>query len=202
MSEKIFLQEMVATAAFFDVRRFSVMAAQLGPVDVGVVLRRYYEHIEAAVLAHEGRILKFMSDGVLALFPSIGDRDHAGDGLAALRRLGSELAGWLAENERLRLPVIEYSSGMASGALLYGELGTAKLRAIDALGMPVIHAIRLSRLATIRKVPHLVAASTIQAARRPEDAPSIETEDAEIGAQRVRLFRLLGERETAAGAPE
>lgn len=193
MSDKIFLQEMTASVAFFDVRRFSVMSAQLGPVDVGIALRRYYEHVEAGITARDGRIVKFMSDGVLALFPSVGDKDHAGNALAALRDLGASVAEWLAENERMGLPALEYSAGVSSGGVLYGELGTARLRAFDVLGLPVIQAIRLARLATVRSSPHLAAAATIAAARLA--VPSIEVEGVEIGKERVRLYRLLAAHE-------
>jgi len=189
MGETIFLQEMTASVAFFDVRRFSVMSAQLGPVDVGVALRRYYEHIEAAVAAHDGRIVKFMSDSVLVLFPSVGNKDHAGNALAALRDLALSMDAWLEENQKLALPSLEYSAGVSAGGLLYGELGTARLRAFDVLGLPVIQAIRLARLATARSAPHLIAASCVGAARA--SVPSIEVEGVEIGKERVRLYRLL-----------
>jgi adenylate cyclase len=198
MSDKIFLQEMTSSVAFFDVRRFSVMSAQLGPVDVGVALRRYYEHVEGGVLSRDGRIVKFMSDGVLAIFPSVGDKDHAGNALAAVRDLGAAAGEWLEENQRMDLPALEYSIGVASGGVLYGELGTAKLRAFDVLGLPVIQAIRLARLATVRSTPHLIAGSSIGASRL--QVPSIELEGVEIGKERVRLYRLLSGRELADAA--
>jgi adenylate cyclase len=193
MSDKVFLQEMEATVVFFDMRQFSVMSAQLGPVDLGVALRRYYEHVEEGILQHNGRIVKFMSDGVLALFMALSQRDHAASALQMLRGLEHRVPAWLEENARMGLPVMVYSIGVASGGVLCGELGTARLRAYDVLGNPVTTAIRLSRLATTRGVPHIIASGTIQALR--EAAPVIEIEGAELSNKKVRLYRLLAEGE-------
>ena len=200
MSDKIFLQEMAATVAFFDMRRFSQIVAQLGPVDLGVALRRYYEHVEESVLRHDGRIIKFMSDGVLGLFPSVSAKDHAGNGLAALKELRESNDAWLAENDTFGLPVMEFSAGAASGGVLFGELGTARQRAHDVLGQPVILAIRLARLATERCTPHLVSANTIQIARQVQ--PSIEVDGAELGGQKLRIYRLLSGSEIEAARGE
>jgi len=196
MSETVFLQELEATIAFFDMRRFSVMSAQLGPVDLGVALRRYYEHVEEGIIQSGGRVVKFMSDGVLALFMAHGQRDHAASALQLLRGLEARVGQWLEENARMGLPVMVYSVGVASGGVLFGELGTARQRAYDVLGNPVTTAIRLSRLATVRAVPHLIASGTVQALLEP--ARVIEVEGAELSGKMVRLYRLLAEGEPGA----
>ena len=201
MTDKIFLQESTATVAYADMRRFSIISAQLGPVDVSVALRRYYEHIEESVLHHGGRIVKFMSDGVLVLFPSVSGRDHAGNGLGMLSRLAETVGPWLEENEAKGLPVMEYSVGVATGRVLHGEVGTARQRAFDLLGLPVVLAMQLAHLATVRTTPHLITGPCIQSAGG--QVPSIEVEGAELAGERIRLYRLLAPRETqATGDPQ
>ncbi len=93
------------------------------------------------------------------------------------------------------LPVMVYSVGVASGGVLFGELGTARQRAYDVLGNPVTTAIRLSRLATVRGVPHVIGSTTIQALRDQPGARAIEVEGAEVSGKMLRLYRLLGEGE-------
>ena len=65
------------------------------------------------------------------------------------------------------------------------------------LGLPVIQAIRLATLATVRSTPHLIAGASIASARL--DVPSIEVEGVEIGKERVRLYRLLSAYELESG---
>lgn len=195
MRQNIFLQEMPATVVFFDVRRWSLISSQLGPMDLGVALGRFYRHVEQHVLDNEGRVVKFISDAVLALFPSIGDVDHAGRALRMLRGLGPATPAWLDENLQMGQPNMEYSVGVATGNVLYGELGTERQRAFDVLGRPVNLAIKLARLATVRATPHLVAEACLRTAA--DEVASIELEGAEVGDQKLRLFRVLTDEEAA-----
>ena len=197
MSENIFLQEMQATVVFFDVRRFSRLTASLGPTDLAVALGVFYRHVEEHVLGQGGRVVKFISDAVLALFPSVGGADHAGQALSMLGTLGERAGDWHAGNRERGLPELVYSVGAATGAVLHGELGTDRLRAFDALGRPVTLAVKLAQLATVRDVPHLVTGGTVEAASA--DVPCIEVEGFEFADEPVRLYRELGSRE---GAPE
>src|SRR4051794_14144924 len=121
----VFLQEVDASIVVADVREFSPLAQQLGPVELGLALGRFYEHITAAVEAHHGRVVKFMGGGVLAAFFG-SDRP-----LHALQAVAAALAGrrgFLDENARRRLPLLDYGLGVASGQILAGELGTEQLR--------------------------------------------------------------------------
>jgi adenylate cyclase len=189
MSENIFLQEMPATVAFFDVRRFSRLAATLAPMDLAVALGRFYRHVEQSVREHGGRMVKFISDAALTLFPSVGGADHAGQALRLVRACAEGIASWSEENTRQGLPPLVYSVGVATGPVLFGSLGTDQLRAFDALGRPVTLAVKLAHLATVRDVPHLVTAATREAAQ--ESVPCIEMEGAEFGGEAVRLYRVL-----------
>jgi adenylate cyclase len=196
MRQNIFLQEMPATVVFFDVRRWSLISSQLGPLDLGVALGRFYRHVEQHVLDNKGRVVKFISDAALALFPSTGDVDHAGHALQLLRALAAATPAWLDENLQMGQPNMEYSVGVATGNVLFGELGTERQRAFDVLGRPVNLAIKLARLATVRATPHLVAEACLRTTEG--DVPSIELEGAEVGDQPLRLFRVLTDEEAAA----
>lgn len=190
MSENIFLKEMPATAAFVDVRRFSELASSLSPTELAVALGSFYRHFERAVLDHDGRVVKFISDAALALFPSVGGADHASNALRTALTLVDGAADWSRDNQAHGLPAMTYSIGVASGVVLHGELGTDRLRAFDALGRPVTLATWLARLATARGVANLVAGSTLEAVSG-EATPCIEVEGAEFAGAPVRLYRVL-----------
>ncbi|MCC6750789.1 MAG: adenylate/guanylate cyclase domain-containing protein [Deltaproteobacteria bacterium] len=195
MVDKVYLQEMEATVVFFDVRGFSTLSAQLGPMDVGVMLSRYYQQVEEAVLSGKGRMVKFFSDAAMACFPGTAGVDHAGAALEVVRRLQQGLPAWLDENARAGWPLMEYAAGVATGTVLAGELGTARLRSYDVIGAAPALAAYLSRLANRRKVAGLVAAETVSAAKRKP--PCIEVEGAEVGGRKVRIYRLLSPEEQA-----
>ena len=184
----MFLQELEATAIYFDMKRFGVIAAQLGPVELGIALSRYYDHCSAPVEKHGGRVVKFMGDAVLGAFLAGGASDHRAEAAAALAELAAGKPAWLADNASRSLPVMEYTVGVATGSVLAGDVGTSRLRFFDILGEPVKLAQQLSRLATTRNVGHLVAASTFDPIKA--SVKGVEVEPAEFGSRRFRLYRL------------
>ena len=89
--------------------------------------------------------------------------------------------------------MLDYAVGAASGTVLAGELGTDKLRFYDVLGQPVNQAFRVCALATRRGVSNLVDAATWEGVKTPGRRPeAIETDAVELGADKVRLFKLEG----------
>ncbi len=186
----LFLQEVDATVVLADVRDFSPLARQLGPVDLGLALSRFYEHIGGIVEGHHGRIVKFIGDGVLGAF--IGG-DHRLNALEAIAEMVKSRQKFLDENVAQKLPVLDYAVGAASGPVLAGELGTEKLRFYDVIGQPVNQAFRVCALATRRAVSNLVDAATWEGVKTPGRRPeAIETDAVEFGADKVRLFKLEG----------
>jgi adenylate cyclase len=181
----MFLQVVDATVVLADLRDFTPLAAQLGPIELGLALSRFYEHVGAIIERHRGRIVKFIGDGVLTVFVGTGNRKNALDAMAELL---SAREPFLDENVNLHLPVLDYSLGAASGQVLAGELGTEKLRFYDVLGLPVSHAFRLTALAARRGVTNLVDAATLEGVK--DAPPAIETDAVELGNEKLRLFRL------------
>lgn len=189
----MFLQEVEATVLLADVRDFSPLAAQLGPVDLGLALSRFYEHVGAIIESSHGRIVKFIGDGVLGVFIGGGGADHRGRALNAVAKLVRGREQFLDDNVKHKLPVLDYAIGVASGSVLAGELGTDKLRFYDVLGQPVNQAFRLTGLATRRQVSNLIAADTYENAVDKSARPvAVETDMVEIGADKLRLFKIEG----------
>jgi adenylate cyclase len=184
----LFLQEVEATVVVHDLRAFSTLTVQLGPVDLGLALSRYYEHVASAIEPHSGRLVKFVGDAVVSVFMGAGGVDHRGNALEAVRTTLRQSEAWLADNAKRDMPVLDYSIAAASGQVLAGDVGTSKLRFYDVLGEPVNAAFRLVGVATDRHVSHLVTADAYEHAKtRP---PGIEVDAVELGGKRLRLYRL------------
>ncbi|HEY3355840.1 MAG TPA: adenylate/guanylate cyclase domain-containing protein [Polyangia bacterium] len=184
--DTMFLQEVEATVVAHDLKGFGVLAAQLGPVELGIELGRYYEHVAAAVAAEGGRVVKFLGDGVLSVF--VGGKDHRAAGLAAIARTLRDREAWLADSAQRGRPLLDYTVGAATGPVLAGDVGIPRLRMYDVLGQPVNFAFRLCALAAARGVTHLVTAATYEGTKAP--VPGIEVEGVELSGKPLRLFRL------------
>ncbi len=56
-----------------DLRGFTDLSDRLEPTDMLAVLNTYFEALTGSVIAHGGEVLKFIGDGLLAVFPHDGD---------------------------------------------------------------------------------------------------------------------------------
>jgi adenylate cyclase len=184
--DTMFLQEVEATVVTHDMKGFGVLAGQLGPVELGIELGRFYEHVADHVTAEGGRVVKFVGDAVLSVF--LGRKDYRAAALRAVRRSLQEREAWLAQAADSSRPLIDYTIGAAGGPVLAGDVGIPRLRSYDVLGRPVNFAFRLCALAAARGVSHLVTADVYEGAKDPP--PGIEVEGVEFGGKALRLFRL------------
>jgi class 3 adenylate cyclase len=184
----MFLQEVDATVWVADVRDFAPLSQQLGPVDLGIALSRFYEHIGAILEKNHGRLVKFIGDGVLGVF--VGG-EHCARALRAVADATGRLQQFVDDNLHNKLPTLEYAVGAASGTILAGELGTDRLRLYDVIGQPVNQAFRITALATRRGVPNLVDAKTYEGVADTKARPrAIETDAVELDDARFRLFKV------------
>src|SRR6202034_841048 len=58
-----------------DMRGFTTLSERLPPQDLIDLLNRYFGCQGPAIIDHGGEVLKFMGDGLLAIFPIAGDAD-------------------------------------------------------------------------------------------------------------------------------
>jgi len=118
------------TAALWlaDLRGFTAIADALPPDDLIGFLNAYAEVLVGAVQDHGGQVLKFLGDGLLAMFPA-----EDGDGSAAIAGRGAldaaaaalDRAGALSESRRAAgLPATTLSIGLHLGRVSFGNVGS------------------------------------------------------------------------------
>ena len=62
-----------AALLYADLRGFTALSESHPPVMVITALDAWFDHIAGAVHAFGGEVLKFIGDGILAIFPVVGD---------------------------------------------------------------------------------------------------------------------------------
>ena len=118
------------------------------PQQVIEALDAWFDRVAGAVHAFGGEVLKFIGDGVLAIFP-IGERDAAASCEAALRAIAAARAG-MDHLDRARaaqdLPPLPFGSALHLGEMLWGNIGTADRLDFTAIGPAVNLVSRLEGL--------------------------------------------------------
>ncbi len=143
-------QVISATVLFSDIRNFTSLAERLNSSEVAELLTVYFERSCEPVLKNGGRHLKFIGDGLMAVFSDTQTTSP----IAAARRavsaaLGMTLAthefrSWLAHRFGDRgLPPFAIGVGLHAGEVTLCRLGTIQSKEITPIGDTVNTAARL-----------------------------------------------------------
>ena len=128
-----------------DLRGFTELSESMAPEAVVATLDAWFDRIAGAVHAFGGEVLKFIGDGVLAIFP-IGERPACD---AALSAVGAAQAGMTHLNQargRQGLPPLHFGLALHLGEMLWGNVGTADRLDFTAIGPAVNLVSRLEGL--------------------------------------------------------
>jgi adenylate cyclase len=140
-------ERMRAVILSSDLRGFTRLSDTLPGDQVIELLDDYFERITEPVHAAGGDVLKFVGDGLLAIFPcQDGDAPAAA---AALRAARAGLDRLAAANDRARgahRPVVQAGIGLHIGDVIYGNVGAPDRLDFTAIGPAVNLAARLEGL--------------------------------------------------------
>ncbi|MBI2256484.1 MAG: adenylate/guanylate cyclase domain-containing protein [Proteobacteria bacterium] len=164
-----------AALLYADLRGFTELSERVPAKEVVAALDGWFDRIAGAVHAFGGEVLKFIGDGVLAIFP-IGERDAANACAAALRAGVAARAG-MAHLNQMRMeqgvPPLSFGIALHLGEMLWGNIGTADRLDFTAIGPAVNLVSRLEGLC--RPLGHAVLLSEAFAAQAAPSAipPSV-----------------------------
>lgn len=139
-----------------DMRSFTALSERWPRDDVITRLNEYFDAMGGPVERHGGEILKFVGDGMLAIFPleSPGACARALQAATEARRAIVALNRDYASREREPL---SYGLALHVGDVMYGNIGTASRLDFTVIGPAVNTAARLEGLT--KQVPHRVVMS-------------------------------------------
>ncbi|RCW85451.1 adenylate/guanylate cyclase domain-containing protein [Phyllobacterium bourgognense] len=137
-----------AALLYADLRGFTELSESADAKEVIAALDAWFDRIAGAVHAFGGEVLKFIGDGVLAIFP-IGERDAPAACDAALRAVAAACAG-MDHLNRARaaqgMPLLSFGTALHLGQMLWGNIGTADRLDFTAIGPAVNLVSRLEGL--------------------------------------------------------
>ncbi len=137
-----------AALLFADLRGFTALSESNPPSAVISALDAWFDRIAGPVHAFGGEVLKFIGDGVLAIFPVVG-RTPRGACDAALRAVSAARVGMAHLDEARRregLPPLAFGAALHLGEMLWGNIGAADRLDFTAIGPAVNLVSRLEGL--------------------------------------------------------
>jgi len=147
---------------FSDLRGFTRLSDDLPRDTLIALLNAHFDALAQPIQAAGGEILKFMGDGVLAMFPTDGPAGVAGACQAAVAAADGAIAN-MAELNTARgeagEPPLGYSIALHLGEVSFGNIGASNRLDFTAIGPAVNIVHRIERLAVELSAPVLVSAS-------------------------------------------
>lgn len=137
-----------AALLYADLRDFTALSDDNPPAVVIAALDSWFDRIAGAVHAFGGEVLKFIGDGMLAIFPVVGGTPR-GACDAALRAAVAARAGMVHLGDERRsqgLPSLSFGAALHLGEIFWGNIGAANRLDFTAIGPAVNLVSRLEGL--------------------------------------------------------
>ncbi|MEG4233021.1 adenylate/guanylate cyclase domain-containing protein [Microcoleus sp. Pol11C3] len=148
---------------FSDLRSFTTMAEQMTPQENFDFINSYLQRISPEIRNHNGFIVKYMGDGVMAVFPD-GVDDAIQAGIVMLEQLQKYNQSRLINGY---IP-LNIGIGIHVGDTMVGIIGDANRMQADALSDHVNLTARLESLTKYYGVSLLISGDVVQRLIQPE----------------------------------
>jgi adenylate cyclase len=165
------VETMRAAIWLSDMRGFTSLAERLPPQDLVDLLNAYFDCQVPVIAEHGGEVLKFMGDGLLAIFPLVAAADEndtprvCAQVLAAARQASARVADLAARRVAAGESAIRFGLALHIGQVMYGNIGGGSRLDFTCIGPAVNLAARLEKLAA--KLSRTIVASGEFAAQLP-----------------------------------
>jgi adenylate cyclase len=169
------VETMRAAIWLSDMRGFTSLAERLPPQALVDLLNRYFDCQVPVIAEHGGEVLKFMGDGLLAIFPLAADESDTA--LVCARALTSarKAAARVAELSSRRVArdesAVRFGLALHVGQVMYGNVGGGSRLDFTCIGPAVNLAARLEKLAA--RLGRTIIASAEFAAQLPEQFTTV-----------------------------
>jgi len=138
------------TVLFSDIRGFATLSEEMTPQENFDFVNEYLQQVSPEIREHEGFIVKYLGDGMMAIFPQCAE-DALDAGIAKLQRVEAMNA------ERHPRPPIKIGVGINFGPMKVGIVGEDKRMQGDAFSDDVNLTARLEGLTKFYGVSLLIS---------------------------------------------
>jgi adenylate cyclase len=147
-----------------DLRGFTQLSELLPYDQIIAALNDCCARLVGAIHPFGGEVLKFIGDGLLAIFPLTSGRERqvCDNAIAATRAARQGMARLDADRMRLNLPPLPFGVALHLGAVVYGNIGAPDRLDFTAIGPAVNVASRIEGLCRPLGFPVLISAAVAE----------------------------------------
>jgi adenylate cyclase len=140
-------EEKVLTVLFSDLAGFTSYSERYRPHEMVNILSDYFSNMTEHIFAHQGTLKEYVGDELMAIFGApLEQEDHAHRACAAALAMRDRLHALRTDWATIGRPALRARTGVNSGPMLVGNLGSRYRFAYGALGDQVNLGSRLEGL--------------------------------------------------------
>lgn len=140
------LREIRAVIFHFDLTDFTQMSERIPGADMIAMLNDYFSIVVDEIQSRGGHVLKFIGDGLLAMFDHPDQGVAARDALDVAIQVRRRLASRNRDRREAALPATGFTLALHAGDILYGNIGAETRLDFTVIGPAVNLTARLSEM--------------------------------------------------------
>ncbi len=154
------VREIDCALLYSDMHGSTALSQRLSPKKYVAAVNRYFDCVAGAVHDHGGEVLKFVGDGLLAIFPFDGRRRLPEDMCEAA--LSAAREAFQRREEISTEDRMDFGIGLHMGAAVYGNVGTERRLDFTVTGSSVAKVSRLEDLTRSLRAPLLTTSEFVR----------------------------------------
>jgi adenylate cyclase len=186
-------EERVVTALLSDMEGFTSFSERHSPNEVIAVLSEYYAHMTDEVFAVQGTLVEYVGDEMFALYGApMAQADHATRACTCALAMQAHRNALSDEWEKIGRPRIKARTGINSGNMLVGNIGSKYRLHYGAMGDNVNLASRLEGLNKIYGTQIIISGNTADLVAGQFRLRELDLVRVKGRQQALRIYELLG----------
>ncbi|MCR4590328.1 MAG: PAS domain S-box protein [Lachnospiraceae bacterium] len=126
------------TIMMSDLRGFTAMSERMDPTDLITMLNHYLGEMTEIIETHNGTIIEFIGDGILAIFGApMASEKHASDAVASALLMEARMEEINKWNKERDYPLLEMGIGINTGEVIVGNIGSERRTKYGVVGSHV-----------------------------------------------------------------
>jgi adenylate cyclase len=186
-------QEKVITVLFSDLAGFSGYSERYAPNEMISILSEYFECMTEQVFAHQGTLKEYVGDELMAIFGApLEQADHAQRACAAALAMTDRLEALRQDWSKIGRPPLTARTGINSGLMLVGNIGSRYRFSYGALGDQVNLGSRLEGLNKMYRTEIILGENTARLVEGSFLLRELDMVRVVGRKQPLRIYELLG----------
>jgi adenylate cyclase len=190
-------EEKILTVLFSDLEGFTTYSERYSAHEMTEILGEYYNRVTEQIFLQRGTLKEYVGDELMAFFGApLEEPDHAHRACAAALAMREQTMALVGEWAKIGRPHIRARTGINSGPMVVGNLGSKYRFAYGVVGDQVNIGSRLEGLNKVYGTDIIIGENTAQMVERAFRLRELDMVRVKGRTQVVRIYELIAKAET------